>query len=504
MATQTRSHVTDQKPSLTLDTLRVEGVRNLESATFRPGPRLNVVFGLNGHGKTTVLEAIYVAATTRSFRTSRLRDLVAHGASTFSIQASFTERRADLPPLTRTQSAVFSEGKLHARLDGQKPPTLADFAVRSPVVVFHPEELALSTGPAALRRRLLDRVALYRAPTFAASLNRYAKALKSRQELLRRGASTHELEAYEQLLATAGAEIVRARRRAHLAIEPAVLEAFARIAAPGLELKLDYRTSGEDDEQVCARELAARRDRDRRAITAGFGQHHRRSRASRPSASAPACTSATCTTAPGSAPPGVGGASTTRRRAPRGRVHEIRVTIHFDGSVTVEDDGRGIPVGMHARGRQRRRGRDDGPPRGGKFDNASYKVSAGLHGVGVSAVNAVSEWLRVEIKREGRIWGKSIARACPSRRSSPIGVTDKHRHHHHVQARHLDLHGHRVQLRDFRRAACASSPSSTRGSSSTSPTRARAPKRPSATSTAAASPSSSRCSTRPKSRCTKT
>jgi DNA replication and repair protein RecF len=273
MATQTRSHVTDQKPSLTLDTLRVEGVRNLESATFRPGPRLNVVFGLNGHGKTTVLEAIYVAATTRSFRTSRLRDLVAHGASTFSIQASFTERRADLPPLTRTQSAVFSEGKLHARLDGQKPPTLADFAVRSPVVVFHPEELALSTGPAALRRRLLDRVALYRAPTFAASLNRYAKALKSRQELLRRGASTHELEAYEQLLATAGAEIVRARRRAHLAIEPAVLEAFARIAAPGLELKLDYRTSGEDDEQVCARELAARRDRDRRAITAGFGPH---------------------------------------------------------------------------------------------------------------------------------------------------------------------------------------------------------------------------------------
>lgn len=249
--------------------LRVElrAFRNLEQVGFEPAPKLNVVYGDNGQGKTSLLEALYFVATTRSFRSERLQTLIREGQASLLVRAELEETG-----YRREQRATLSAAGRRVSIDGKKPDRLLDYALRTPVVAFHPNDLGLVSGPAAPRRRLLDRVALFVDPSGFERRFPFERALKERQRTLaERGARAPELEAYELLIAEHGARYQAARALAAQELLTALSSAFGDLGAASQKLVAGYLPGGSTDVSTVRRELFARRgvDRIRRAPTYG-------------------------------------------------------------------------------------------------------------------------------------------------------------------------------------------------------------------------------------------
>ncbi len=254
---------------LAIESLTARGFRNLEPLEISLGPGFNVFAGDNGQGKTNLLEAVYLLATSRSFRTGRLLELVAHGQEAAAVRAAVVEEG-----IRREQSVGLRRGLRAARIDGKRPASLAAYAVNTPVVAFHPGSVTLSTGSGAERRRVLDRIALYREPGVLGAVEAYAKALRSRQRVLeQRGEHSRDLDDWEDLLVRHG-QALRAHREAAAAeLGPAVEAAFLAIGPEGSELAVRYAPGGPAGEEAFRAALVRDRARDQARRSASVGPH---------------------------------------------------------------------------------------------------------------------------------------------------------------------------------------------------------------------------------------
>lgn len=245
-----------------LQTLHAERFRNLDPLDFEPGAGRHLLLGGNGAGKTSLLEAIYVVATTRSFRTRRLTECVRHGESGFALAA-------EVEDLARTSLAVIYGPQGRDRtVNGERVP-LAEHLGILPLVPWTGNDVEVVSGPPSRRRRFLDRGVVSQHPGALAALRRYRDALAEKRELLARGGgSDHVLATWNRVLADAAVE-VRRRRAAYSAdLHRELIEVLAEAALPFPPVGLSYRPSpaahgvssaGEDDEDPAA--LAERLDR---------------------------------------------------------------------------------------------------------------------------------------------------------------------------------------------------------------------------------------------------
>jgi DNA replication and repair protein RecF len=222
-----------------LRTLDLQDFRNLATVSLRPSPRLTVLIGRNGQGKTNLLEAVYLLATLRPLRAVRLAELIRFSQPR-AVVASEVEREGG----PRHLGVEVLPGGRTAHLDGKPVDRLDAYLDGLAAVCFSPDDLLLVKGGPDGRRRFLDRAAFNRWPAVLGESREYVRALRERNAALRLGGGPVE-ESFRTQMARAGARLLRRRRDVAEELEPRLAAAFAEISGAGAaEAVLSYRPSG--------------------------------------------------------------------------------------------------------------------------------------------------------------------------------------------------------------------------------------------------------------------
>lgn len=258
--------------------LRAESWRNLEPLALEPGPRVTVLHGDNGQGKTNVIEAVYYLATLRSFRSSRAMELIRHGAPQARIQGD-----VEVGGLERRIEVRLQEGLRTILLDGKAASAGAALFGALSAVLFVPEDLMLPRRAPSARRQFLDLAVFNVERAYYKEASAFGKVLRSRNAVLKGSGGRPDpalLDTYDEELARTGARVVVRRRAMAGALNPGAASFYATLH-PELRLDLGYRSAAEvqaaeDEEAIRAALLHGLRGRraldERRGFTT-YGPH---------------------------------------------------------------------------------------------------------------------------------------------------------------------------------------------------------------------------------------
>lgn len=253
-------------------------VRNHAHITLGFLPRLNIIHGRNGAGKTSVVEGISLALQARSPRTPRLTDCIRRGSAFLRAEVELVMDMecddARAPARAEVAFALASDGSKRCFADGSPLADMDRWGQLAPLSVFLPDDLRLVKGSPGRRRGFADALFAARSVQYRETVTRYAGALAQRNALLQAGIVDAQHEPWEAILAQEGHLLVRLRTEGFADFARCVTGLHRVLAAPPEELRLIYRTNAADlsvEEYRAA--LAARRVSDRRLSFTHLGPH---------------------------------------------------------------------------------------------------------------------------------------------------------------------------------------------------------------------------------------
>ena len=251
-----------------LKTLRVQNFRTHSDFILEIGEKSTLISGANGSGKTSLLEAIYFALQGTSFRSSDKEILRNDGSSWFRIDLK--DSRDSLRTIIFNNAV--QKSKKQFLVDGNKKARLSA-NLRIPVVLFEPDDLQLLSGSPTRRRNFLDYFLSQIFPSFQLALTRYNKALKQRNNLLKRdNVSKDELFPWNLMLAEYGAEIISKRQDFLELLNSKIEEVYFEISGVKDEIKIDYLGEKVSKNEILAI-LSKNIERDKILGYTNFGPH---------------------------------------------------------------------------------------------------------------------------------------------------------------------------------------------------------------------------------------